>query len=152
MVRKQNSKAEPAVVIRVLGSVQLRVLLPYPKSLLNLLDLLLLLYVAFPVLLCLCARLVQDLVDDLDVFLQELDRLRKQLVAFLQIVGLLVAARNIVGNDTDVDGLDENALLLVLDGQDLQCLLQGAKRLLQVTAVLLVVLGVPPSAIRLVHG
>ena len=62
-----------------------------------------------------------------------------------------MAACDVVCDDTDVDWLDKNALLLVLDRQYLKCFFQGSKRLLQVAAFLLLVLRVPAAALRLDH-
>lgn len=148
----KHDKAQPAIVVGVVACIQLGVFLRGPEPLLDSLHFLLFLNVALSLFLSACARLIEYPVDEFDIFLQELDGLRQQLVALLQIVGLLVAARDVVSDDTNVDRFHQDALLLVLDGQDLQRLLQSTKRLLEVAALLLLLLAVPSSALWLVQG
>ena len=62
----------------------------------------------------------------LDVLFEELDGLCEQFVTFAEVVGLLVAARYVIRDNTDEYRLNQNPLLLVLDCEDFQCFLKCA--------------------------
>ena len=63
-------------------------------------------------------KLRQYLIYYFNVFFKQLYGLRQQFVTLFQVVGLLVAARNIVRDDAYVDGFDKDTLLLVLYSKD----------------------------------
>ena len=69
-------------------------------------------------------RFQEDGIDVLHVLFEELDGLCEQFVAFTEVVGLLVAARYVIRDNTDEYRLNQNPLLLVLDREDFQCFLK----------------------------
>lgn len=62
--------AESAIVVRIVVRVKLGELLPNLQPLLNPLHLLLLFYIVVSYYCALSGRLVENLVDDIDIFLQ----------------------------------------------------------------------------------